>query len=100
MTKVQLQRLTIRLSDVRDGKGREKDGSQIAEEAASSSEEEEEEEEESAPDMKVHHLVLRDAAKRNHQMSISLGYEICQKIDVTAILVRNHAICYFCYLNA
>ena len=61
---MQLQRLTIRLSDVRDGKGREKDGSQIAEEAASSSEEEEEEEEESAPDMKVHHHVLREAAGR------------------------------------
>ena len=57
MTKIQLQRLTIRLSDVRDGKGREKDGSQIAEEAASSSEEEEEEEE-SAPDMKVHHVMM------------------------------------------
>ena len=58
MTKVQLQRLILRLSDVRDGKGREKDGSQIAEEAASSSEEEEEEEEESAPDMKVHHVMM------------------------------------------
>ena len=79
MTKVQLQRLILRLSDVRDGKGREKDGSQIAEEAASSSEEEEEEEEESAPDMKVQHHVLRDAVKRSHQTAISLGYEICQK---------------------
>ena len=47
--------------------------------------------------MKVHHHVFRDAAKRNHQTAISLGYEICQKIYVTAILVRNHAICYFCY---
>ena len=37
----------------REGKGKEKDGSQIADEGASSSEEEEEEEEESAPDMKV-----------------------------------------------
>ena len=78
MTKVQLQRLILRLSDVRDGKGREKEGSQIAEEAASSSEEEEEEEE-SAPGMKVHHHVFRDATKRNHQTAISLGYEICQK---------------------
>ena len=91
MTKVQLQRLTIRLSDVRDGKGREKDGSQIAEEAASSSEEEEEEEEESAPDMKVHHHVLRDAAmlvKRTHQTHLfAFHWEMrfVMTIDVTAI---------------
>ena len=83
MTKIQLQRLTIRLSNVRDGKGREKDGSQIAEEAASSSEEEEEEEEESAPDMKVQHHVLRDAAKfekrtyETHLFAFSLGGAIC-----------------------
>ena len=30
LTKMQLQRLTIRLSDVRDGKGREKDGSYLS----------------------------------------------------------------------
>ena len=45
----------------RDGKGKDKDGSQIADEGASSSEEEEEEEEESAPDMKVHDAIHDDA---------------------------------------